>query len=116
MPPACPWEIGLLLKGNFKRAFRRFNKNGSLAHLEGQYFQTYYFTPTAVMKALGPDFTKVSLCGLASFCPPPHKVEFPIKHPKIFSLLTAADEKLSGYFPFNTWADHFILTAQYQPA
>jgi hypothetical protein len=116
MPPVCPWELGLLLKGNFKRAFRRLNKNGSTAHLEGEYFQTYYFTPSQVMDALGDQFKKVSLRGLASFSPPPHKIDFPKKHPKLYERLVKADEWLSGSCPFNSWADHFILTAQYLPA
>ncbi|HSZ71671.1 MAG TPA: class I SAM-dependent methyltransferase [Cytophagaceae bacterium] len=115
MPPVCPWELGLLLKGNFKKALRRLSKNGSLAHLEGEYFQTYYFTPADVMRALGKDFKKVSLRGLASFSPPPHKIDFPSKHPGLYKQLTKADEYLSLNYPFNSWADHFILTAQYVP-
>ncbi len=47
MPPVCPWEMIYLLKGDFKMAFRRFKKGGSKAHLEGEYFQTYYFQVTS---------------------------------------------------------------------
>ncbi|MDB5257431.1 MAG: SAM-dependent methyltransferase [Chitinophagaceae bacterium] len=115
MPPVCPWELGLALKGNFKRAFRRLNKGGAMAHLEGEYFKTYYFTPSQVMQTLGVHFQKVSLRGLASFSPPPHKIDFPKNHPKLYKHLIATDEYLSASYPFNSWADHFILTAQYLP-
>ncbi|HVD96651.1 MAG TPA: class I SAM-dependent methyltransferase [Cytophagaceae bacterium] len=115
MPPVCPWEFNFILKGNFKRAFRRFNKEGVMAHLEGQYFKTYYFTPSQVVQAFGKDFKKISLQGLASISPPPHNFRFQKNFPGLYKMLTKTDEKLSNYFPFNCWADHFILTMQYHP-
>jgi ubiquinone/menaquinone biosynthesis C-methylase UbiE len=115
MPPVCPWELSFMLKGNFRKAFRRMSRSGAEAHLEGEYFQTYYFTPSQVVKAFGKDFKKLSLQGLASISPPPHNLNFQKKFPGIYSKLTKADEKLSFCFPFNRWADHFILTMQYKP-
>ncbi len=114
MPPVCPWEMSFMLRGNFKGAFRRFNKGGVKAHLEGEYFQTYYFTPSEVVKAFGKDFKKISLQGLASISPPPHNIKFQQKFPRAYSKLTKVDEKLSFVYPFNSWADHFILTMQYK--
>lgn len=116
MPPVCPWEFSFMIKGNFKKAFRRFGKNGAKAHLEGKFFQTYYFTPSQVVQAFGKDFKKIALEGLASLSPPPHNVTLQRKFPGLYRLLTKADEKLSGVFPFNCWADHFILTMQYCPS
>ena len=72
MPPFCPWELAFLLKGNLSQAFRRFKKGGALAHLEGQHFQTFYFTPSEVVKKFGKNFKRVSLQGLSSISPPPH--------------------------------------------
>jgi len=115
MPPVCPWELSFVLKGNLRQAFRRFSKKGSLAHLEGEYFQTYYFTPSQVVKDFGKDFKKISLQGLASISPPPHNINFQIKFPRLYSRFAKADEKLSFVFPFNSWADHFILTMRYEP-
>jgi ubiquinone/menaquinone biosynthesis C-methylase UbiE len=115
MPPVCPWEFSFMLKGNFKRAFRRFGKNGAIAHLEGKYFQTYYFTPSEVVKSFGKDFKKISLEGLASISPPPHNYNFQRNFPGIYKSLTKIDEKVSRMFPFNCWADHFILTMRYCP-
>jgi ubiquinone/menaquinone biosynthesis C-methylase UbiE len=115
MPPVCPWEIGFLLKGNLRKAFRRMRKGGVSAHLEGEYFQTYYFTPSEVVKKFGKEFKKISLQGLASISPPPHSTHFQKKFPAVYNSLTRMDEKMSFMFPFNRWADHFILTMQYQP-
>ncbi len=115
MPPVCLWEMAFMLKGNFGKAFRRMRKGGVSAHLEGEYFQTYYFSPSEVVKKFGKDFKKVSLQGLASISPPPHSNNFQKKYPSVYKSLTRVDEKMSFVFPFNRWADHFILTMQYRP-
>ena len=49
MPPVCPWEILSLLIGN-RNAFRRFNKNGVVAHLEGKHFRVWYHSLSSIKK------------------------------------------------------------------
>lgn len=115
MQPICPWELVMAAKGNFRHAFRRLKKQHTIAHLEGHYFDTWYFRPSQVMQALGTGFRKVSLKSLATFTPPPEHREFPKRHPKVFKILNRLDEKLGGLYPFNCWGDHFIITVQYQP-
>jgi ubiquinone/menaquinone biosynthesis C-methylase UbiE len=115
MPPVCPWEIGSALKGNFKHAFRRLKPGGDMAHLEGERFMVYYFTPEGVQKAFGPDFKIVQIEGLATFCPPPHHKQLALKNPSIIKALTAVDERLCNIYPFSHWADHFIITLWYCP-
>jgi ubiquinone/menaquinone biosynthesis C-methylase UbiE len=113
MPGICPWEIVLALKGRFKQAFRRFKKNGTWAHLEGEYFLTYYFSPRQVRQAFGKKYQLVKLEGLGSFVPPPDRETFPVKHPRWFEWLKRLDAVARRYYPFNHWADHFIITLQY---
>jgi ubiquinone/menaquinone biosynthesis C-methylase UbiE len=110
MPPVCPWEILLALKGNFKTAFRRFKKNGADSNVEEIHFKTYYFTPSRLVRAFGNDYTRLDLRSLASLVPPPYLEKFPRKYPDLFNTLKRMDEKVSHTFPFNRWADHFILT------
>jgi len=112
MPPICPWEILLAFKGNFKTAFRRFNSNGAASHLEGETFMSYYFKPSRIISAFGKDYEVMELQGLGSFVPPPYLEKFPKKHPNLFRRLKSLDEKFSNKFPFNRWADHFILTVR----
>ena len=47
MPRVSLWEIGALLKGHFRLAFRRFRPGGVLAQVEegGPTFRTWYFSP-----------------------------------------------------------------------
>jgi cyclopropane fatty-acyl-phospholipid synthase-like methyltransferase len=110
MPSVCPWELLLAFKGNFKTAFRRLKKNGAPSHLEGETFMSYYFTPSQIIKAFGSEYQKIELQGLASFVPPPYLENFPKKYPSFFSRLTKLDEKFCHTFPFDRWADHYILT------
>jgi ubiquinone/menaquinone biosynthesis C-methylase UbiE len=110
MPPVCPWEILLALKGNFKTAFRRFKKDGADSNVEGIHFMTYYFSPARIIKAFGSDYTMAQLKGLACLVPPPYLENFPKKYPRIFKMLWQSEKKLNRVSPFNQWADHFILT------
>ena len=110
MPPVCPWEILLALKGNFKTAFRRFKPNGAESHLEGETFMSYYFRPSKIISAFGKDYEVKELQGLGSLVPPPYLDNFPRKHPLLFANLKRKEEKYCQSFPFNRWADHFILT------
>jgi len=110
MPPFCPWELALLFKGNFKTAFRRLKKNGAESHLEGEHFMSYYFSPKKIISCFGKKYSLLELQGLGSFVPPPYLDTFPQNHRGLFNKLKRLDEKWSHNFPFNRWADHFILT------
>jgi ubiquinone/menaquinone biosynthesis C-methylase UbiE len=114
MPPICPWEIALAFRGKFKTAFRRFNKRGLSANVEGIRFPTYYYSITDVIKALGKNYQILDIQGLGSFTPPPYMENFPKRHVHLYKLLKSLDEKYSRIFPFNRFADHFILTAEYK--
>ncbi len=115
MPRVCPWEIALIFRGHLKTAFRRFKKSGHKSHIEGIYFNTFYYSPRQAVKALGEKFKIIKLQGLASLTPPPYMENFPVRFPAIYKNLNKFDKYFSNYFPFNHLADHFILTAEYLP-
>lgn len=115
MPPICPWELALIFRGHYKTAVRRLYRRGVLVHIAGVHFMSYYFTASQVLKALGKNFKKVALQGLASISPPPYMENFPKRHPQLYNFLAWADMRVSHLPPFNSWADHFILTVQYFP-
>ena len=112
MPKFCPWELFSVLKGNFSFALRRFKKNGTTAHLEGEYFKTYYFTLNEVLKSFGKNFKLIKVEGLGVLIPPPVKENLPEQRPKFYRALKYLDRKLRNHFPFNRWADHIIITLQ----
>ena len=115
MPRVCPWELLHFITGNSTLAFRRFSKNGTTASIEGHKFLTYYFSPGDVKHSFNEKFKLVKLRGLASLSPPPYMIDFAENHPTLYRMLTGLDERFSALFPFNSWADHFIITLQYSP-
>ncbi len=112
MPPICPWEMALALKGRFTVAARRWHRHGTLAHVEGVHFTATYFTPQRVLAALGPNFRLLRLEGLSVFAPPADRVDVPRRFPRLYRALTGLDDALAARWPFNHWGDFFILTAQ----
>jgi ubiquinone/menaquinone biosynthesis C-methylase UbiE len=113
MPRVCPWELLHFITGNSRLAFRRFSKNGTIAHIEGHQFLTYYHSPRDVSRSFDSKFKLVKLRGLASFSPPPYMADFAEHHPRVYNVLTGLDERYSTLPPLNRWADHFIITLQY---
>jgi ubiquinone/menaquinone biosynthesis C-methylase UbiE len=112
MPPVCLWEWLWIFTGNGKHAFRRFNKNGVAAHLEGEYFKTYYHSFSQIRSAFGKDFNLKKTEGLAALSPPPSRGDFPERHPSTYKALRTLDKRVRSHFPFNRWADHIIMTFQ----
>ncbi len=115
MPPICPWELFAALKGNFGLAIRRLRKNGTNAQIDGVIFKSYYFSPNDLIAAFGSRYKVTSLCGIASVAPPPYHEQFPKHFPRLFDALKKIDERISTVYPFNSCADHFILTMQFCP-
>jgi ubiquinone/menaquinone biosynthesis C-methylase UbiE len=98
MPPVCLWEIAAM-------TFRRFKKNGVMAHIDGHYFRTWYHSLNDIREAFGEEFKFVESEGLAALSPPPHKTDF-----FAYDLSRKIDGALNRTFPFNRWADHIIVT------
>ena len=112
MPPVSLWELTWVLKGNVQKAVRRLRKDGTVAHLEGEYFKTYYHSLNAIRKSLQPSFHLIACESLALVSPPPHCSTFPVKHPHIYNFLRGSDKLMRGLYPFNRWGDHLIATFQ----
>ena len=110
MPPLSLWELGWILKGNRRQAFRRLNKNGVKAHLEGEFFKTYYHSLANIKNAFGSKFELLRSEGLCSLSPPPSPKEFASNHRRLYKFLRKADAMVRQMFPFNRWADHIIVT------
>jgi hypothetical protein len=113
MPPICIWEFLWVLKGQFKRAFRRLKKGGVYAHLEGEYFKTYYHSLSSIKDSFSADFKFVCTEGLGALSPNPGSTKFVAKYPALYTALRKADNIFRNSFPLNRWADHIIVTFQF---
>lgn len=115
MPPICLWELMWVFKGHGKQAFRRLHKNGVMAHLEGEYFMTYYHSLSQIKEAFGSQFKFIKSEGLCALSPPPARGDFPLRHPRLYHSLQKIDSLVRMNFPFNRCADHIIVTFQFHP-
>lgn len=112
MPRYCIWELIFILKGKLKFAFRRLNKNGTSAHLEGVFFNCYYYNPSFVKKQLKENFRLLNLKGLSIFVPPPFIEYFIEHHPKLFRFLEKIENKTFHLWPFSGIGDHYMITME----
>ena len=110
MPPVSFWELTWILKGDPKQAFRRLKKNGVKAHLEGEFFATYYHSLGKIKRAFGEDFRIICSEGLAALSPPPSPKEFVSRYPRLYKTLRLLDKLVRSIPPFNRCADHLIVT------
>lgn len=112
MPRYCIWELAFALKGRLKFAFRRLNKRGTSAHLEGVFFNCYYYSPKFVSNHLKENFRTLSLKGLSIFVPPPFIEYFIERHPKLFRFLECLENKTFHSWPFRNLGDHYMITME----
>jgi hypothetical protein len=85
-----------------------------MAHLEGEYFKTYYHSLKDIRSAFGPSFELIESEGLAVFSPQPHVLNFPTRNPRLYKVMRWLDARVKSIFPFNRWADHIIVTFRYR--
>jgi SAM-dependent methyltransferase len=110
LPPFTLWEKLHVLKGDFKTARRRKPDGPSVARIEGETFNCWYYNPKEIIDSLNGLVSEVSVTGLCIFVPPSFIQSFPNKYPRIFKLLTKIDQKVSKLPFFNTIGDYFMIT------
>jgi ubiquinone/menaquinone biosynthesis C-methylase UbiE len=112
MPKICPWELAVTPK-DWRVGTRRLRPAGTLAHVEGVYFMTYYFSAGQARQAFGPRFRQVKLEGLSVFTPTADNKTFAVHHRRLYRGLVRLDDFLATRRPFNGWGDFFILTMEF---
>ncbi|HLF01147.1 MAG TPA: methyltransferase domain-containing protein [Anaerolineales bacterium] len=115
MPPVCLWELATVVTGNVRLAFRRLSPRGARAHLEGLYFQIYYFTPQQVITTFGSQYQLLALEGLSVITPTGESKNLAKRFPRLYRGLCWLDDRLSPKAPWWGWGDFFIITFRYQP-
>lgn len=111
LPKFCLWETLLLFKGKFNTAFRRFfSTNKQNAHLEGVYFNCWYYNPSFVEKCLAEEFDTLSIEGLCTLVPPSYLEGFAEKHPKLYDRLIELENRFKGSWPWRVIGDYYIIT------
>lgn len=105
------WESLLFFKGKWKTATRRFfSKNGRTAHVEGEYFNCWYYHPNFIIKRLKTDFDILNVEGLCTIVPPSYLENFEQKYPTVYRFLKQKEDILKGKWPWKYMGDYFILS------
>jgi ubiquinone/menaquinone biosynthesis C-methylase UbiE len=111
LPKFCLWETLLIFKGKFKTAFRRFFSNkGRRAHVEGVYFDCFYYNPSYIKKRLSKDFDLLGIEGLCTIVPPSYIEGFAEKHPRTYRFLTRWEDRLKTSWPWKYIGDYYIIS------
>ncbi len=117
MPGFSLWEsTAFLLRGNFSKAFRRMNREGCTANVQGNPVQTYYHSPSSVRAAFAGSFEHVRTIGLNVFTPPPTSTNASHAFGSSIRLLEAIDDAVAGFAPFNSIGDHYLLVLRRKAA
>lgn len=111
LPKFCLWETLFVFRGKFKTAFRRFfSAKGRKAHIEGEYFQCWYYDPSFIRKHLQKEFDLIQVEGLCSIVPPSYIENFAEKHSKVFNFLKTKEEKWKTNWPWRSVGDYYIIS------
>jgi SAM-dependent methyltransferase len=110
MNKLCPWEIFYyMLRFKPAQAFRRLNKYGVFAELNGIKVKTYYFSPHGFAREFSKYFMLTKIYSLGLLTPPPYLQGIYGKFKPLVRQLMKADELICKTFPFNLAGDHFII-------
>jgi ubiquinone/menaquinone biosynthesis C-methylase UbiE len=112
LPGFCVWETLMLFRGKFRTAFRRVfsGRKGTKSHVEGHYFQCWYYSPSYVIRNLGGDYDLLSVEGLCTLVPPSYIEGFADKHPMAFRTLRVLENKWKGRWPWRDVGDYYIIS------
>jgi len=106
----CLWETAaFLVRLDFRRAFRRWHKNGSEVTIHGNPIRVYFHSPSSIRDSFSPYFNGSMLLGLNIFTPPPSSTRAYQRLGDGAGPLESLDDAFSEVPPFNRMGDHFVI-------
>ena len=111
LPKFCLWETLLFIKGKWRTAFRRFfSRKGTTSHVEGVYFNCWYYNSSYISLHLHETFDVIALEGLCTLVPPSYISNFAQKYPKTYAWLIEKENRLKSNWPWKLIGDYYIIT------
>ncbi|QHT69632.1 class I SAM-dependent methyltransferase [Rhodocytophaga rosea] len=109
MPPFCMWETGYyLLKGSWKKAFRRFLEKTE-AVIDTHSFPVYYYNPYKLYQTIADDFEWIELAPVGLFLPPSYLENFFCTRPGWLRFLNKMEKITAPLSALGCVSDHFYL-------
>jgi ubiquinone/menaquinone biosynthesis C-methylase UbiE len=108
MGSSCLWEAAYyIMKGNFRKAFRRRQRSVSF-RLKEQYMQVYYYAPGRLNKLFHPAFSFFQKYPVGLFIPPSYLETTFTKRAQLLKTLHRWENKF-GWPALSFLADHYCL-------
>jgi SAM-dependent methyltransferase len=115
MPPFCIWETGYyLLKGSWKKAFRRLATNTE-AVLDTHSFPVYYHNPYQLYHENAHHFEWVKLAPVGLFLPPSYLENFFRTRPEWLRFLNKMEKIAAPVSVLGCVSDHYYLQLRKRP-
>jgi len=102
-------SLYFLAKGKWKAAFRRLNRNGTMANVAGRWVMTYYYSPRSFATSFASFFRIQHIEALGALVPPPYLAPFCRRHPRVWAVLQRLEQVAPACYPFYAIADHFLI-------
>lgn len=113
MPSFCLWEtIYFLTKLKFRKAFRRFNRTGSIANLNGSELRIFYYSPGDLKRIFGNYFKTNNVIPVGFFIPPSYLENFFNRHQMVFSWLKTLESSIRNMKFLSSFSDHYLIELQ----
>jgi len=108
----CVWEIFFYtLRGDFRRAFRRFRREGTIAVLiPGSEIVVHYPSVRELARMFSPYFRLERWRGVGITVPPSYLESLAVSFPRLFRVAAKIDECFGQCTGFKALADHVVLT------
>jgi SAM-dependent methyltransferase len=110
----CLWETSwYLTHGNFRKAFRRFNRKGIEATLApGSTVTVHYVSVGDFRRTFSPYFRLEKWSGVGVAVPPSYLESLAVRFPRLFRIASDVDPQLGAWPGFRSLADHVVLTLE----
>lgn len=107
----CPWEIAVYLtRGNWTRLRVRFARDFVAVPLDGNRVWMRYYSPRQFQRAFAAaGFSRVSLCTLGLFVPPPYLQAFAERRRALLARLQRLEDRLGACPGLRAVGDHFLI-------
>jgi ubiquinone/menaquinone biosynthesis C-methylase UbiE len=113
MPSFSLWETcAYAVRGQFKQAFRRLRRGGTLTQFNDKEFTVYYFNPHKAAQQFAEHFLVREIYAWNIVTPPPHAWKVATSFPRLSSALEKLDAAI-GHLPiFRSIGDHYVMVLE----
>ncbi|EDP71046.1 hypothetical protein FBALC1_01142 [Flavobacteriales bacterium ALC-1] len=109
MPKKCFWErLYFTLKGDFKNAKRRQNKEAVIANVDGINVNTWYYNPKDISTLTETIFSIKNIKPIGLTIPPSYLENSFLAKKPLLSTFKSIDSVITGSF-WAKYADHFLI-------